>query len=98
MMDHQPELYDDLQLGWNAWEELSLSRIWRHDGTPSGLLHSEIREWLDLNAVVDNESRVDLYRTIKTMDLVWLSLRGTKLKDKRGNASSSNRGKKRKRR
>ena len=101
MVDERPELFDDLQLAWDAWEELSLSRHWRIDGSPQGIAHSEIGEWLDLNLIRDDDARRDLYWYIKTMDLAWLSIRKTTLSKKtktRGNTSRSHRRQKRQRR
>ena len=95
MYDDSPDLFSDLQLVWDAYEELTLSRQWRHDGQPSGLSHTEISTWLDLNLVNDPIYRNSLYRYIKSMDIFWLAKKQTK---PRGKSTSSNRRPKRKRR
>ena len=102
MVDSRPELFEDLQPAWDGWEALSVSRAWRTDGEPSGLLHTEIQAWLDLNRLEDPGLRHDLYKMIQAMDLLWLGRRKQRLDAKgqetRGNPSSSHRGPKRTRR
>lgn len=98
MFDDKPALFEDLQLVWDAYEELALCRQWRPDGEPCGLNHSEISDWLDLNLINDPTYRNSLYRNIKSMDIAWMAIRRKKLTESCGNTTRSNRRSKRKRR
>ena len=72
-IDGAPQLYPELQLGWGAWEELSMSRPYKPNGLPASVLHSEIESWLNLNMIRDDLLRLDLYRWIKILDVGYLA-------------------------
>lgn len=77
----KPILLPDLQVVWNAFEELHRTRQIGWD--VSAIQISEIVAWLDLNEI-KGEDRQDTYYAIRYMDDMWVSWMRKKTNERTG--------------
>jgi hypothetical protein len=85
MWDNAPLLQRELVPVMNGWEEVQLTRHWRHDGEPYPVAATEIEGYLNGMRVFDPWLRSYYIRMIRATDLIWMDVR-----KKHGNTHSSN--------
>lgn len=80
-LNKQPELYDDLNEVWSAFEQLSRMRSIGFAPSPIGIL--EIEAWLNFNDINDTEIRSDYLYLIQAMDACFLEHSSAQIKKKK---------------
>src|SRR5690606_33300646 len=70
-LDNRPELFDDLELVWQAFQELCHFRPsgWSYQAIPL----EAIVAWMDLHEIYDLDERLFVYRMILCLDAKWVN-------------------------
>ena len=87
-LEDKPELYGDLQMVWDAFNDLHRARPVGFGASPIPL--SSIMSWLDIHGI-GGDSAVEIYELISAMDGVWLNWARNKEKQDADSASSNRR-------
>ncbi len=67
----EPELYEDLEPVWAAFEDLHRSRG-TLDGKQQAIAWTEIRAYLDVRGIRDEEEKAELMRLVIALDNSYL--------------------------
>ena len=65
-LESMPELFEDLQSVWKAFQDLSKSRTSGFDANP--IQASEINSWLSIHGITEQEKKEDFYTIIIELD------------------------------
>lgn len=68
---NEPELYEDLEGAWSAFEDLNRSRGYQ-DGRPRPIAWSEILAYLELRGIRCGEERDELVERVLVLDNAFL--------------------------
>lgn len=75
-----PELYDDVIIYWQAFQELDQNRTVGFNVNPIAI--SEIDAWLRIHGVDEGNEKIEYFQLIKALDRVYLNWNKEKQEEK----------------